>query len=831
MGTIPVEKEGQQEGGARNGTRASASSSISSGSFSISQQTARNDYKTAWVSRHISLLGRKEVLNGRAKFGIFGAGKEIAQVAMAHAFKKGDTRAGYYRDQTLMLALGLTTPHQLFAALYAHTDVEAEPTTAGRSMNSHFGTRQLDEDGNWRSQLDGFNSSADISPTAGQMPRLVGLAYASRLYREVDVLKSMQGFSNKGREVAFGTIGNASCAEGLFWESLNAIGVLQAPAVISIYDDDYGISVPNEYQFTKGNVGALLKGFQREEGDRQGYNIYTVKGWNYAGLMHAYAKAAADARTKHIPAIIHVIEMTQPQGHSTSGSHERYKSEARLAWEQTHDPLIKMRKWLLENRYATEEELDEMEAAAKKEAWQARKEAWTAFNRPQKSDAEKLMGLLEQAIPLSRYPDRLQKQIHELKTLSSPLRKDIYGVVHRAIKLLHHENHPHYMRLLEWRKNLYKSDRLKYHTHLHSESDRSPLRVTAVPPTYGENPKSARGFEILQQNFDAILAKDPRVVIFGEDVGHLGDVNQALAGLQAKYGALRVSDTGIREATIVGQAIGLAQRGLRPIAEIQYLDYIHYAIPPLTDDLASLHWRTKGGQKAPVIVRTRGHRLEGIWHSGSPMGAMLGLLRGLHIVVPRNMTQAAGFYNTLLQGDDPALVVERLNAYRFSEPVPNNPGEYCVPLGVPEVLREGEDVTLVTYGANCDIALEAVERLAEEDIFVELIDVQSLLPFDIHHMIRESVQRTGRLVVVDEDVPGGASAFIMQQILEVQKAFMWLDSEPVTITAQPHRPAYGTDGDYFSKPSVEQIVERVYAIMHESHPAKYPLIWRTEEQA
>lgn len=811
----------------------SPTAAIQPAPLTISKQTALDDYKTAHISRQVSLLGRKEVLNGRAKFGIFGAGKEIAQLAMAHAFQHGDHRAGYYRDQTLMLALGLTTPQQLFAALYAHTDVEAEPTTAGRSMNSHFGTRMLDDQGNWLPQTDRYNASADISPTAGQMPRLVGLAYASRLYRDIDVLQDMTNFSNNGKEVAFGTIGNASSAEGMFWESLNAIGVLQAPAVLSIYDDGYGISVPNRIQFTKGSVGDLLHGFQRKhKKEAQGYNIYTVKGWDYASLMSIYAKAAADARSKHVPAIVHVIEMTQPQGHSTSGSHERYKSADRLEWERENDPILKMRHWLLKNEYATEEALDQIESDAKMTARQARKAAWTAFNQPQKAAAAELITLLERAISISRDPDHIQAQIQMLKQMPSPLLKDIYGIAHRAIKLLHHENHPHYPQLVTWRNGRKRKDRQKYSTHLTSQSAHSPLRVTSeIRPTYPKQPKTARGFEVLQQNFDAMLANDPRVVIFGEDVGNLGDVNQAVAGLQDKYGKLRVSDTGIRETTIIGQAIGLALRGLRPIAEIQYLDYIHYAAATLTDDLATLHWRTKGGQKAPVIVRTRGHRLEGVWHSGSPMGALLGLLRGMHIVVPRNMTQAAGFYNTLLKGDDPALVVERLNAYRLSEQLPTNPGDYFIPLGVPEVLRQGDDVTLVTYGANCDIALEAVDRLIDEQISVELIDVRSLLPFDIHHSIVESVKRTGRLVVLDEDVPGGASAYIMQKVLEEQGGTMWLDSEPCTITSQPHRPAYGTDGDYFSKPNADQIVETIYAMMHESHPAKYPLIWRTEGQA
>lgn len=796
----------------------------------IEPETAVNDYKTGWISRYISLLGRREVLNGRAKFGIFGAGKEVIQLAMAHAFQPGDFRAGYYRDQTLMMALDLLTPQQLFAALYAHADTKAEPTTGGRIMNSHFGTRMLDDDGNWLPQTDRFNSAADTSPTAGQMPRLVGLGYASRLYRELEELQQMTDFSNNGNEVTFGTIGNASSAEGLFWEAVNAIGLLEAPVVLSIYDDEYGISVPNKYQFTKGNIGPLLNGFQRQPGDSQGYHIYTVTGWDYEAMMNIYAQAAEDARRDHIPAIVHVIEVTQPQGHSTSGSHERYKSEERLAWEVEHDGLKKMRDYLLENEYATAEQLDAIEKEAEKIARDSRKAAYNAFLAPQKAEAKELVGMLEDAAAEAADGEPLEKLIRPLTKNRAPSRKDIFQTAHHAIKVLHEQNHPQHKSLLQWYKEQFNEKSALYRSHLYSQSEQAAVNIEPIAPTYDDDPPTAKGFEILRDNFEIQFARDPRIVAFGEDVGYLGDVNQGMAGLQEKFGELRVTDTGIREMTIIGQAIGLAMRGLRPIAEIQYIDYILYALPALSDDLATLHWRTKGGQKAPVIVRTRGHRLEGVWHSGSPMGSMLALLRGMHIVVPRDMVQAAGFYNTLLQADEPALVVERLNGYRLSEKRPSNLGEYRIPLGVPEILKKGDDITLVTYGANCYYAKQAWELLKKLDISVEVIDVQTLLPFDLNRVIVNSLQKTNRLVVLDEDMPGGAAAYMMYKILEEQGGYEWLDSEPCTITATEHRPAYGTDGDYFSKPHYEEIVETIYDIMHESHPAKYPRIWTIEEK-
>ncbi len=798
-------------------------------SHPVDKNTAVSDYKTALISRFVSTIGRKEVLNGRAKFGIFGAGKEIIQVAMAHAFEKGDFRAGYYRDQTLMLALDLLTPQQLFAALYAHPDVDAEPTTAGRIMNSHFGTRMLDDDGNWLPQTDRYNSTSDTSPTAGQMPRLVGLGHASRLYRELDELSDMIDFSRNGSEVVFGTIGNASSAEGLFWEAVNAIGVLQSPVVLSIYDDEYGISVPNKHQFTKGSIGPLLNGFQRQANDTQGFHIYTVEGWDYQKLVDVYIKAAEDARKHHIPAIVHVIEVTQPQGHSTSGSHERYKSEERLAWEAAHDGLAKMRQWLLDSQFITEKALLAIESETQQAVRQARKAAWNAFNLPQIEEARLLCNLLEDTAHSSIYSAELHELIRPLSKNRHPHRKDIFKVAHKALKLLHQENHPDYFTLLQWREDQYNEKATLYNSHLYSQSEHAALNIPENQALYDFDSPQVRGFEIIQKNFDKLLENDPRLVIFGEDVGFLGGVNQGLAGLQEKYGELRVSGTGIREMTIIGQAIGLAQRGLRPIAEIQYIDYILYAIPALADDLATLHWRTKGGQKAPVIIRTRGHRLEGVWHSGSPMGALVSLLHGIHIAVPRNMTQAAGMYNTLLQGDEPAIVVERLNGYRLSEDLPSNLGEFTVPLGKPEILREGEDVTLVTYGAACDYAMRAAEELEDENISVEVIDIQTLLPFDIDRIIVKSLEKTSRLVILDEDVPGGASAFMLHKILEEQGGYEWLDSDPRTITGKEHRPAYGTDGDYFSKPNLEEIIETIYDMMHESNPALYPSIWKQKE--
>lgn len=783
------------------------------------------DYNLAVQSRQASLIGRREVLNGRAKFGIFGDGKEIAQIAMAKAFRKGDFRAGYYRDQTFMFAIGATTIQQFFAQLYAHADVNADPNSAGRQMNAHFGTRLLNEDGTWRSQTQIYNSSTDLSPTAAQMPRLVGLGYASHLYREVDELRHLTQFSHNGDEIAFGTIGNASTAEGHFWEAVNAIGVLHAPVVISIWDDEYGISVPNEHQITKGNLSELLAGFQREPGKNGGYELYTVKGWDYPALLETYVRAAELARGKHVPVIIHVTEMTQPLGHSTSGSHERYKSTERLAWEREYDCLQQMRKWIIEQRIAPPGELDNLERNAEKLVENFRVKAWQSFSRPIHDERRQATEIIEQIEAGSTQATALSAIRRKLVGKEAPLRRDIRAAVGEVLILTRHEPREAgtpIARLLEWTREQDAANRERYGSHLYSRSAESTLNVTEVKPVIASDSPLVPGSKILNAAFDAMLARDPRVVAFGEDVGLLGGVNQTWAGLQAKYGPLRVSDTGIREATIVGQAIGMALRGLRPIAEIQYLDYLLYALQILSDDLASLHWRTRGGQKAPVIISTRGHRLEGIWHAGSPMGAVVNLLRGMHICVPRDMTQAAAFYNTLLLGDEPGIVVEVLNGYRLKERLPANIGEITVPLGMPEILRAGDDVSLVTYGASCRIGLEAAAALAAVGIEVEVIDVQTLLPFDRHGLILDSLKKTSRVVFLDEDMPGGATAYMLQEVIEVQGGFHWLDSEPRTLSAQPHRPAYGSDGAYFSKPNVEELFAVIYDMMNEASPARFP---------
>jgi len=783
------------------------------------------DYTLALQSRQASLIGRREVLNGRAKFGIFGDGKEMAQIAMAKVFKPGDFRSGYYRDQTFMFAIGQTTIQQFFAQLYAHTDVAADPNSAGRQMNAHFSTRLLNEDGSWRSQTESLNSSTDLSPTAAQMPRLVGLGYASRLYRELDELHHLTQFSRNGNEIAFGTIGNASTAEGYFWEAVNAIGVLQAPVIISIWDDGYGISVPNEHQITKGNLSELLSGFQRRPDSPEGFEIFTVKGWDYPALLETYARAAELARDKHVPCIIHVTEMTQPLGHSTSGSQERYKTAERLTWEREHDCLLKMREWIIDQHIAPPGELDNLERNAEKLVENLRVKAWHAFSRPIYDERQQAAELIQKIEATSPQAGEIAIIRRRLLAKEAPLRRDILPAVHEVLVLTRNEPRETgsaIARLVEWKKEQESLNVERYGSHLYSQSPESALNVGEVKPVYEPDAPLVPGSKILNVAFDAILASDPRVVAFGEDVGLLGGVNQTWAGLQAKYGELRVADTGIREATIAGQAIGLALRGLRPIAEIQYLDYLLYALEILSDDLASLHWRSRGGQKAPVIISTRGHRLEGIWHAGSPMGAIVNLLLGMHVCVPRDMTQAAGFYNTLMRGDDPGLVIEVLNGYRLRERMPSNIGEITVPLGVPEVLREGEDVTLVTYGAACRIALDAAEALDNVGIDVEVIDVQTLLPFDKHGMLLESLKKTSRIVFLDEDMPGGATAYMLQAVIETQGGFQWLDSEPRTITAKPHRPAYGSDGAYFSKPNMEDVFAVIYDLMNEANPTRYP---------
>lgn len=784
------------------------------------------DYRLAVESRQVSLIGRREVFSGRAKFGIFGDGKEIPQIAMAKAFRKGDFRSGYYRDQTFMFARGMATIQEFFAQLYAHTDVTADPHSAGRQMNAHFATRLLHPDGSWKVQTEMLNTSADVSPTGSQMPRLVGLAYASRVYRELAELHYMTQFSRRGNEIAWGTIGNASCAEGMFWESVNAIGVLQAPAIISIWDDGYGISVPNAHQITHGDLSALLAGFRRQPGSSHGFNLYTTRGWDYAGLVRVYREAAAAARRDHIPAIVHVIDLTQPQGHSTSGSHERYKSPQRLAWEEEFDGIKKLREWIIERGLALPGELDDIEHEARERIERIKSEAWRAFTSSHYEDVQTAVHLIEAVENTCTCSADVAQIKQRLLNKPNPQQRDILNALHDVLLAVKDENPPARPQLIAWKNKQVAANTRKYGAHLHNDGRSSALHVPEIKPVYTPDSSLVSGFEVLNAYFDAILARDPRVLAFGEDVGKLGGVNQTFAGLQTKYGPLRVADTGIREATILGQAIGLALRGLRPIAEIQYLDYVLYALQLMSDDLATLRWRTAGGQKAPVIVSTRGHRLEGIWHAGSPMAGIINLVRGMYVLVPRDMTRAAGFYNTLLQGDEPGLVVEVLNGYRLKERLPANIGEITVPLGVPEILRQGEDVTIVTYGACCNIALEAAVKLQQVGVDAEVIDVQSLLPFDRDGRIQQSLQKTSRILFLDEDVPGGATAYMMQQVLEAQGGFWWLDAAPRTLTAKAHRPAYGSDGGYFSKPNVEEVFDVVYEMMHETAPARYPLFYK-----
>jgi pyruvate/2-oxoglutarate/acetoin dehydrogenase E1 component/TPP-dependent pyruvate/acetoin dehydrogenase alpha subunit len=783
-----------------------------------------NDYRVACESRQASLLARKEVFMGKAKFGIFGDGKEIAQIAMAKVFRKGDWRSGYYRDQTFMAAIGELTWQQFFAQLYAHTDVNADPATAGRMMNGHFATRSLDEEGNWKNIREQHNSSADISPTAAQMPRLVGLGYASKLYRNNPALQHFTNFSKNGNEIGFGTIGNASAAEGIFLESVNAAGVLQIPVIISVWDDEFGISVPNEYQVTKGDISKILAGFQRTETEK-GFEIFKVRGWDYEGLCRVYKQAAKIAREEHVPVLIHVVEMTQPQGHSTSGSHERYKSKERLDWEETHDPILQMRNWMLENGISDAEELDHVENEAKEVAKIARAAAWQDYTESLKHDYENIVYLLRQTIEQSHFQQPISKIHEELTKTVNPLKQDTIKAAKKALRWLRTEDIPVKYLLQEWLNDRMERGYQEYSSHLLSESEEAAWLVEEIKPEYHDESPLIDGRQIMQACFDDILKRDPKVFIIGEDVGKIGDVNQGLAGMQEKYGEIRVTDTGIRETSIIGQGIGAALRGLRPITEIQYLDYIYFALQTLADDLACLHYRTKGGQKSPLIIRTRGHRLEGTWHSGSPMGAIINSIRGIHVLVPRNMTQAAGFYNTLLKSDEPALVIECLNGYRLKERLPDNIGEICTPLGIPETLRHGNDITIVTYGSMCRMVMEAAQQLAEVGIDVEVIDVQSLLPFDRHHKIVDSLKKTNRILFADEDVPGGATAFMMQQVLEVQNGYSLLDSAPRTLTAKDHRPAYASDGDYFSKPSVEDIFDIVYEMMQEVNPQQFPAIY------
>jgi 2-oxoisovalerate dehydrogenase E1 component len=780
------------------------------------------DYRLGWESRHASVISRREALTGKAKFGIFGDGKELAQLALAKVFLAGDFRSGYYRDQTLMLALGELTLDQFFAQLYADADRTREPHSAGRQMNAHFATPLRAADGSWLDLTARPQSSADISPTAGQMPRLVGLGYASRLYRELPGLASFTNFSKRGEEIAFGTIGNASCAEGHFWEALNAIGVLRAPVVLSVWDDGFGISVPNEFQIAKANLSELLAGFQRKPGAGEGLELFTVRGWDYPALLSTYEAAARSARRDRVPAVVHVTEVTQPQGHSTSGSHERYKSKERLEFETEFDGLRRLRAWLVETGVATPAELDTIEGEAGNAARGAQRGAWEAFQEPIRDEHRELSRLVEAVTGASAEREAIAGIMAALERNQPVLRRHLQVAAHEILIATAAEPSGAREALALWTSAHLETNRARYGSDLFASGELSALAVEPVAPSYDDDAPAVNGFEVLNRCFDAALERMPQLVAFGEDLGKLGDVNQGFLGLQEKHGPLRVADTGIREQTIMGQAIGLALRGLRPIAEIQYLDYVLYGLQTLSDDLATLRWRSAGRQAAPVIVRTRGHRLEGIWHAGSPMGGLLHLVRGIWLCVPRNMTQAAGMYNTLLAADDPAIVVEVLNGYRQKERLPSNIAEMKVPLGVPETLREGKDVTVVTYGACCRIVLEAAELLAKVGIDAEVIDVQTLSPFDREGRIAVSLKKTGRLVVVDEDVPGGASAYVVQQVVERAGGFWWLDAVPVTVTGREHRPAYGSDGDYFSKPSREEIFRAVYEQAREVAPAKFP---------
>lgn len=777
------------------------------------------DYAVAVESRFVSLLGRKEVLTGKAKFGVFGDGKELAQIAMAKVFRLGDWRSGYYRDQTFMFAAGIVSVYQFFSQLYAHPDVEADPSSAGRQMNSHFATRMLTPEGRWIDQTLMKNSAADISTTGGQMPRLLGFGMASKFYRINPDLADMTGFSNNGNEIAFGTVGNASTSEGVFFEAVNAAGVRQIPVIISIWDDGYGISVANDVQTTKADISEVLKGFQRDE-HGEGFEIFKVKGWDYPGLCEAYEKASKISREQHVPVLIHVIEMTQPQGHSSSGSHERYKSQERLAWETEFDCIARMRAWMIESSIATADELAAIERRAKDYVRVEQRRAWADYNKTLKKELDEATALLAAIAD-----DTVRNLYNELKSLTEPSLKEVYSTVRRVIRLLRTTQSAEKAALLNWYAGKQQLNRDRYNSHLFSETEDAPEYVKMVAAEYGAESKAVDGREVLNACFDANFARDARLLAFGEDVGRIGDVNQGFAGLQAKYGEHRIFDTGIRESAIIGQGMGLAMRGLRPIAEIQYLDYLVYGLTVLTDDLASLSYRTKGGQKAPLIVRTRGHRLEGIWHSGSPMSMILGSLRGIHVCVPRNMTQAAGMYNTLLRSDEPAIVIECLNGYRLKERMPINVGEFTVPLGKAEVVKEGRDVTVISYGSTLRIVQEASAELEKLGISIEIVDPQTLQPFDVEQVCGQSLRKTNKLLVVDEDVPGGASAFILQQVLEVQGGYYHLDGQPRTLSAKAHRPPYGSDGDYFSKPSADDVIEAVYAVMHEANPQAFPALF------
>ena len=793
-------------------------------SFDDFKQIVIRDYRVGFESRQASIIGRREVLTGKAKFGIFGDGKEVAQLAMAKAFKKGDWRAGYYRDQTFMFATGMSNLKEFFAQLYANPDIEKDPASAGRQMNCHYATRYVDADGNWTNQAETMNCAADISTTGGHMPRLLGLAYASKLYRQNKELEYLKNFSVNGNEVAFGTIGNGSTSEGLFFETFNAAGVLQVPMAISIWDDAYAISVPARLQTTKENISEILKGFQRDD-KGNGYEIFKVRGWDYVALCETYERAIKVCREEHVPVMIHVIEMTQPQGHSTSGSHERYKSKDRLAWEEEHDCLLQMRKWMIESAIITAEDMETLEADAKKHVRNCQREAWSELEDEIKTEMAQAVELIDRIAQQSAQRDDLLGLMSSLQTCVDPGRRDTIACVRKVLRLTVKEKSDARQNLLNWLAAETEKNVERFNSKLFTDTPKSPLYVPVVAPQYADDAKLMDGREVLNACFDANFERDKAIVAFGEDVGAIGDVNQGFAGLQSKYTDLRITDTGIREATIIGQGMGLAMRGLRPIAEIQYLDYLLYSITVLSDDLASLSYRTRGGQRAPLIVRTRGHRLEGIWHSGSPLGFILNALRGMHICVPRDMTQAAGMYNTLLRGDEPALVIECLNGYRLKEKLPANVGEFTVPLGKAEILKQGNDVTVVTYGSTLRIVMEAAEELEKMGINIEVVDPQTLYPFDTDNVCGKSLQKTNKLLVIDEDLPGGGSAFILQKIIEAQNGYYSLDAQPKTLCGAEHRPPYGSDGDYFSKPSHDDVIEAVYKMMNEANPGKYPAIY------
>jgi pyruvate/2-oxoglutarate/acetoin dehydrogenase E1 component/TPP-dependent pyruvate/acetoin dehydrogenase alpha subunit len=798
--------------------------SISSTDVLLSKVEVLNDYRVACESREVSYIGRQDVFRGRAKFGVFGDGKELAQVAMSKVFRKGDFRSGYYRDQTFMAAVGGLTWQQFFAQLYAHTDVEHDPFTGGRSMNAHFGNRWVNDKGEWLDQTEMYNTVCDVSSTAGQMPRAIGLAYASKLFRENPDLQYLTKFSNQGNEVCFTTIGDASTSQGMFFEAINAAGVLQIPIIFSVWDDGYGISVPIKYQTTKSSISEALAGFQRKDGSN-GLEIIVARAWNYVELIEAYQRAALYARDQHVPVLVHVIEVTQPQGHSTSGSHERYKSKERLQFEHEFDCNLHFKNWILENTYATPDELNIIEMQAKEVAKKSRNAAWAAFRDSLKPEFNSATNLLKKLSTENKNTKAISAIRESLEKTENPTRRDVISAVKKAIRTMRFEDTITKKELIKWLEDVAPENYKRFNSHLLSEYPTSPMNVQGIAPIYNDDSPLVDGREIINAFFDNLLETDPRVFALGEDVGNIGDVNQGFAGLQEKYGELRVTDAGIRETTIIGQGIGAAMRGLRPIVEIQYFDYIYYALATLTDDLASLRYRTVGQQAAPLIVRTRGHRLEGIWHSGSPMSAMLGALRGVHVLVPRNFVQAVGFYNTILKGDDPALIIECLNGYRIKEKLPTNLTDVCLPLGVPETLKEGTDITIITYGSMCRIVMEAAAQLEEIGISAEIIDVQSLLPFDVNHQIVESIKKTNRVIFADEDVPGGASAYMMQEVIDKQNAYRWLDAAPKAVSAQAHRPAYASDGDYFSKPNAETIFDAAYEIMHEAKPTIFPKLY------